>query len=331
VASESELEERARGGDMRAQFALGRLLLDGPRAARDGQRGIALIEQAAAAGNGDATAMMGLFEAMGITAPPDWNRALDRLQLAAEQGSTSARLQLGVLARRSKRRSDGAAQRGSSWAELRGRIDLDSILRAGERKRLGERPAVLVIDQFASPAECRWLIERARERLSAASVISPSTGGLTYNLARTNRGTEFQIPDMDLVIEIVRARISAATGLPLPLFEPTQVLHYTPGQEFRPHFDFLNPANPAYREELRRGQRIVTFLLYLNEGFGGGETDFPDAALRFKGKAGDAVFWSNVDARGEPDPLTRHAGLPPTSGEKWILSQWIRGRPGHAR
>jgi prolyl 4-hydroxylase len=161
-------------------------------------------------------------------------------------------------------------------------------------------------------------------------VISPATGGHMLNIGRTNRSTDFQIPDMDLVIEIVRSRISAATGLPLPLFEPTQILHYTRGQEFRPHYDFFDNTNAVYRDELRRGQRVVTFLLYLNEGFGGGETDFPDAGLKYKGATGDAVFWPNVDARGDPEPLTRHAGLPPTSGEKWILSQWIRG-PGQTR
>jgi prolyl 4-hydroxylase len=136
---------------------------------------------------------------------------------------------------------------------------------------------------------------------------------------------------MDLVIEMIRARISAATRLPLPLFEPTQVLHYAPGQEFRPHFDFLDPANPAYGEELRRGQRVATYHIYLNDRFVGGETDFPEAGLRFRGRTGDAIFWANVGPDGRPDPLTRHAGLPPASGEKWILSQWIRGRPGQAR
>jgi len=30
---------------------------------------------------------------------------------------------------------------------------------------------------------------------------------------------------------------------------------------------------------------------------------------------------------GKPDPLSEHAGLPVTSGEKWLLSQWIRDRP----
>ena len=35
----------------------------------------------------------------------------------------------------------------------------------------------------------------------------------------------------------------------------------------------------------------------------------------------------NVDAEGTPDPRTLHAGLPPTAGEKWVLSQWVRTRP----
>jgi hypothetical protein len=30
---------------------------------------------------------------------------------------------------------------------------------------------------------------------------------------------------------------------------------------------------------------------------------------------------------GSPDYNTRHAGLPPTSGRKWVLSQWIRTKP----
>ena len=59
----------------------------------------------------------------------------------------------------------------------------------------------------------------------------------------------------------------------------------------------------------------------------GGETDFPRISFRFKGKRGDALLFSNTDPAGAPDYDTVHAGLPPTSGEKWLLSQWIRSRP----
>ena len=40
----------------------------------------------------------------------------------------------------------------------------------------------------------------------------------------------------------------------------------------------------------------------------------------------DALFFYNVDENGAPDPLTEHAGVPPTRGEKWLLSQFIRDR-----
>lgn len=37
--------------------------------------------------------------------------------------------------------------------------------------------------------------------------------------------------------------------------------------------------------------------------------------------------FSNTDPAGAPDYATLHAGLPPTTGEKWLLSQWIRSKP----
>jgi hypothetical protein len=70
----------------------------------------------------------------------------------------------------------------------------------------------------------------------------------------------------------------------------------------------------------------VTFLIYLNSEFEGGETDFPVLALAYKGATGDALYFGNVDSAGVPDPRTLHAGLPPTRGEKWLFSQWVRDR-----
>jgi len=121
--------------------------------------------------------------------------------------------------------------------------------------------------------------------------------------------------------------MSAATRLPVPFFEPTQVLHYAVGEQFKPHHDFLDPNAPGFAEQLRLyGQRVATMLIYLNDDYSGGETVFPKLGLSFRGKAGDALFWTNVDRAGSADPLTMHAGQPPTAGEKWVVSQWIRDR-----
>ena len=130
---------------------------------------------------------------------------------------------------------------------------------------------------------------------------------------------------MDVVSEVLRTRISAATHVPVPAFEPPQILRYEVGQQFIPHYDFMDENSAGFRDELGGyGQRIATFLIYLNDDYEGGETNFPKVALSHRGRTGDAIFWANLDTAGRPDPLTLHAGLPPTSGEKWVFSQWIR-------
>lgn len=320
-----ELERRAETGGPEARFALGMGLLAGADADLHLERGLGLIEGASADGHAPATEMCSIFEAMGVARPQDWDRAFDRLRLAAEQGSRSAQTQLLLLADPDRDPAVPKSAPADRWAEIRQTISLDQLVRHPERISLSEAPRIRVIEGFLTPPESRWLIERARGRLQRASIID-TTGAHRLDPGRSNTGTEFLVLDMDVVLEIVRTRISAATRLPVPVFEPTQILHYAVGEEFKPHHDFLDPINPAQRENLQHGQRIATFLVYLNEEFEGGETQFPAAGIGYRGKTGDAIFFANVDMEGHPDPLTLHAGCAPTSGEKWILSQWIRDR-----
>jgi len=271
--------------------------------------GAALIEAAAAAGDAEAILALALLEAMGAGRPQSWDRAFAGLRLAAERGSAPAAAQLALLSRG-------------------GALDAAALLAAPARDSLSERPRVRVLRGFATPAECDWLIGLAREKLSPARVWDPVTGQGRSDPNRTNKALELTLAEMDLAVAAIRARISAASNLPVAVFEPPQVMHYAPGEEFRPHHDFLDPAQPGHAAELARfGQRIATFLIYLNDDYEGGETVFPRAGIRHKGAKGDALLFANVDAATRaPDPLTLHAGAPPTRGEKWIFSQWVRDR-----
>jgi hypothetical protein len=266
-----------------------------------------------------------MFEAFGMARPQSWSRALDFLELGARQGSRSAQEQLLLLKDNSADPIIPPDADDAFWANARAGIDVDRRIQPGEKQSLSDSPRIRLIKTFATPAECRWLIALARDRLAPATVFDEARGGQTLNAARDNSYLVLRIGEMNVMTEVLRNRISAATRLPVPLFEPSQLLHYAVGQRFKPHHDFLDPSNEAYREDLARfGQRIATFLIYLNDGYSGGETSFPAIGLNYQAETGDGLFFANVTREGAPDPQTLHAGLPPTSGEKWVFSQWIR-------
>jgi prolyl 4-hydroxylase len=291
------------------RLTLAMQLLTGERVPLDPVQAAGLLAAAADEGDAEAAALLATVEAMGVAGPQSWPRALDWLRRAADLGSASARGQLALLGR------DGGA------------IDIAALITPPPKRSLSDGPRIRVIEGFATPAECDWVMARAHGRLGPAMVLDQRTGLEASHPDRTNKAIELNVTAMDVVLQVLRARIATATNLPLPVFEPAQIMHYQIGEEFRPHYDFLTDDAEGWAAQLKRfGQRIATFLLYLNDDFEGGKTDFPSLGISHRGAKGDALFFANVDPSGAPDRMTLHAGRPPTRGEKWILSQWIRDR-----
>ena len=110
--------------------------------------------------------------------------------------------------------------------------------------------------------------------------------------------------------------IAAATGTQPEWGEPLNVLRYKQGQQFRPHHDGRGSEDGP--------MRIMTALIWLNEQFDGGETEFPRLNIRVRGGVGDMLVFRNVHDDGSEDDRVLHAGLPVTNGVKWMASRWIR-------
>jgi prolyl 4-hydroxylase len=124
---------------------------------------------------------------------------------------------------------------------------------------------------------------------------------------------------------ILRARIAEATQMHVRDMEPVEVLHYSVGQEFEPHYD--SPADPNAPGHL---QRVITLLLALSDDYDGGSTRFLRVGLQWRGRKGTAVYFWNVMPAGARDERSIHAGLPITRGEKWLMTQFIdRPRSAH--
>lgn len=307
-----------------------RVFADRPGAG-DVRRALDLLERASSQGFAEASERLAVFHAMaanGPEGPRQWEQAFDMLQQAADQGSKSAGKQLLLLADSLAEPIIPPRMEPGLWRTARSRINLDRLLGCPERTAVRETPRIRQIKGFASASECRWVIDASRAQLAPATVFDHASGALIKDPARNNSAVSLMFSQMDVVTEILRTRIAIATRVPVRAFEPAQILRYEVGQEFVPHVDFLDPDRPGYANELaRQGQRIATFLIYLNEDYEGGETVFPSIDVNIRGRTGDALFWANLDQQHRPDPLTKHAGLPPTSGEKWVFSQWIRERP----
>jgi prolyl 4-hydroxylase len=125
---------------------------------------------------------------------------------------------------------------------------MDGWLSLAPARTIFETPKVICSDGFAGAAECDWLIARAKPRLKAAEVYDPeSQGGIRVEHMRNNRDTSFDIVHSDLILMALRERIAKLALLAGASLEPTMVLHYTPGQRFAPHFDFVDPAAPHLR------------------------------------------------------------------------------------
>jgi prolyl 4-hydroxylase len=185
-------------------------------------------------------------------------------------------------------------------------------------------PRVVVFGSVLSDEECDALIAAAKPRLARSLTVATKTGGEEVNADRTSNGMFFQRGETELVSRI-EARLARLVNWPMENGEGLQILQYGPGAEYKPHYDYFDPAEPGTPTILKRGgQRVGTIVMYLGEPDKGGGTVFPDVHMEVAPKKGNAVFFSYE--RPHPSTKTLHGGAPVLSGEKWIATKWLRER-----
>lgn len=184
------------------------------------------------------------------------------------------------------------------------------------------KPRVVVFGGLLTAQECDDLIELASSRLARSETITPATGGSEINPARTSEGMFFARGE-NALITAIESRIAQLLKWPVERGEGIQILRYRPGAEYKPHYDYFDPAQPGTPAILRRGgQRVGSLVMYLNTPARGGATSFPDVGMEVGPVRGNAVFFSYE--RPEPATLTLHGGAPVVEGEKWVATKWLR-------
>jgi len=183
-------------------------------------------------------------------------------------------------------------------------------------------PRVVLFGDLLAKRECEELIAQARAHLSASNVIDMEQAGEQRHGDRTSSGMAFARGATPLIRRIEQ-RIAALLQWPMENGEALQILRYQVGQEYKPHYDYVDPTQPGAAPFLARGgQRVASLVMYLNTPQAGGATNFPDVGLEVAATQGNAVFFSYD--RPHPSTKTLHGGMPVRAGEKWVATKWLR-------
>ncbi|KXS13707.1 hypothetical protein M427DRAFT_136310 [Gonapodya prolifera JEL478] len=215
---------------------------------------------------------------------------------------------------------------------------------------LNRDPLMMAIDGFLRKGEAEWIVDKAKPLMARSSVVDvddqPREKRNDSSEYRTSTSAFFD-RRVDPILHCIEKRAVAFSGVPLENTEGLQVVHYQPGQYYKPHWDYFPREFASMQEQLRRGgQRVTTFFVYLNDValppgvardalpkpmsptkeplIGAGSTQFPNVGIEVMPRKGRAAFWWDVTIDGKDDERTLHAGTPPTHGEKWGLNIWQR-------
>ncbi|MEK4521168.1 2OG-Fe(II) oxygenase [Psychrobacillus sp. FSL W7-1493] len=177
-----------------------------------------------------------------------------------------------------------------------------------------EEPLVVVLGNMLSDEECDELIRLSQDRMKRSKI------GATReeNEQRTSSGTFIEESE-NAIVARVEKRISTVMNIPIEHGEGLQILQYTPGQEYKAHFDFFSSTSKA-----ANNNRISTLVMYLNDVEEGGETFFPKLNFTVTPKKGMAVYFEYFYNDQTLNELTLHGGAPVITGEKWVATQWMR-------
>lgn len=190
-----------------------------------------------------------------------------------------------------------------------------------------DKAQLLRIDNFMDKKECARIAKLTKTKLRPSEIAADSG----YEGFRTS--TTCDLPyTKDPAADVIDKKIIDCLGLGLGEKEVIQAQHYAVGQQFKAHTDYFEPGSNEFKLYSKDGgQRTWTFMVYLNEGCEGGETEFVHLGLKFKPKTGTAIVWNNLHADGTPNPNTLHQAHPVTKGEKAVITKWFREQESDAQ
>ena len=179
---------------------------------------------------------------------------------------------------------------------------------------------IYTLDDFLSAKQCDRLVALINHHLRPSTVTIEGDD----KLFRTSQTCDLSLLRSPVALS-TDEKIARTIGIRLAYSEGIQAQRYDVGQQFKAHTDYFEPGTQEYATfGGHRGNRTWTFMVYLNEGMGGGGTKFLAIDHTFIPRKGQAVIWNNLNPDRTPNSATLHSGEPVTAGHKIIITKWFR-------
>ena len=187
-------------------------------------------------------------------------------------------------------------------------------------------PRIVLFGNLLSHEECDEMVHLSRGKLERSSVVNNETGAYDVHPHRTSYGTYFNRGENDLIRRIEQ-RIAELVQFPVEHGEPIQILHYEPGGEYKPHFDYFDPEAARQRAGADSRRSAHRDSDHVPERCRGRRLDrVPEVGIDVLPRRGNAVYFAYCAENGVLDPRSLHGGSPVGTGEKWIATKWFRER-----
>ena len=177
----------------------------------------------------------------------------------------------------------------------------------------------VIIENIITPQEAEYILDKTKDSFKDSQII----GGLDTSIRKSQ--TTWLYKSDPTIYNIIK-RICDSYNYPVQNAEPLQVVKYNPGGFYNDHHDSCCDSDNKCTEFVQDGgQRVLTVLIYLNDDFEGGSTEFTEIGKNVKPpRYGGVVFRPLADNTNMCHPLGLHKGTPITSGTKYVCNLWIR-------
>ncbi|PYH92630.1 oxidoreductase [Aspergillus ellipticus CBS 707.79] len=202
---------------------------------------------------------------------------------------------------------------------------------------LSKDPLIIYIEDFLSTTEADHLVNLSTNAYTPSIIYN----GQTTRIDPSTRLSDRALLPRDNTVRCLETRASSFQGWKPHLYiERMWAQRYNVSGHYTHHYDWAGSA-------ARGGDRLSTFMVYLDDDCDGGGTNFPRlrmprddkwcrfldctlsnvSGITFKPIKGNAIFWENLRSDGTGYPETWHAAFPVTRGLKVGLNIWSWYQP----